>query len=224
MIDWNALLEPYHPSEIKFRVGSTSKDKTKGIALAYVDARTVMDRLDNIVQPQNWQDSYVETPTNRVICTISIFDGERWIAKSDGAGVTQFEGEKGAMSDAFKRAAVKFGVGRYLYELPTTWHPLKNGKYLEGTPDISKYVPNKKNTHAYRYGVALQENLNSIVAIKSAICAGDLPIAAEAYFEMDESDRTALNKAATKGGIFTTEEVNVIRSSEFRKAHFGDVS
>jgi len=28
---------------------------------------------------------------------------------------------KAAFSDALKRAAVKFGIGRYLYRLPTTW-------------------------------------------------------------------------------------------------------
>jgi hypothetical protein len=44
-----------------------------------------------------------------------------WLWKADGAGDTDVEAEKGALSDAFKRAAVRWGVGRYLYGLPSPW-------------------------------------------------------------------------------------------------------
>jgi Rad52/22 family double-strand break repair protein len=44
-----------------------------------------------------------------------------WLWRSNGAGNTSFEGEKGAYSDAFKRAAVLWGVGRYLYSLTNPW-------------------------------------------------------------------------------------------------------
>jgi len=221
MIDYFALGEQFHPSEVKWRVGSTTKDKTKGIGLAYVDARTVMDRLDHVVGPQFWQDSYTETASGRVICSLSIFDGE-WITKSDGAGDTSYEGEKGAISDAFKRAAVKFGIGRYLHELPNSWFELKaGGKQFATKPDITNYTTNSRNTHAYRYGMALQEHFESIAAIKAGIAGGDLSAASEAYFELDEDTRMALNKAATKGGIFTTQENEIIRSTEFRETFYG---
>jgi hypothetical protein len=45
--------------------------------------------------------------------------------KSDGAGDSDVEAEKGAVSDAFKRAAVKWGVGRYLYDLDSPWVALE---------------------------------------------------------------------------------------------------
>jgi len=48
-----------------------------------------------------------------------------WIWKADGAGDTDVEAEKGAISDAFKRAAVKWGVGRYLYDLDSPWVALE---------------------------------------------------------------------------------------------------
>jgi hypothetical protein len=115
------LMKPFPPESVSWRVGSTNRDKTKGMALAYIDARNVMDRLDNVVGFNNWQDEYVETPKGRVICRIGIKVGEDWIYKSDGAGETSYEGEKGAISDAFKRAAVKFGIGRYLYSLKAPW-------------------------------------------------------------------------------------------------------
>lgn len=133
------LAEPFE--KVHWRVGSTNAKKlgckpweaTKGLPLCYIDARDVMDRLDAVVGPQGWQDEYTETPSGRVICSLSVVlpVGERttdWITKSDGAGDTGTEGEKGAISDAFKRAAVKFGIGRYLYDVKAGWVDLQNGK------------------------------------------------------------------------------------------------
>lgn len=124
---------------IHWRAQSVSKknpDAPKAMALAYMDARDVQDRLDEVCGPENWSDSYVETPKGRIICTISINCGVAWVSKSDGAGDTAVEGEKGGISDAFKRAAVKWGVGRYLYDMPTPWVECKlwNDKWSGWTP------------------------------------------------------------------------------------------
>jgi hypothetical protein len=124
-----ALLAPFPGEAIHWRVGSTNSEKTKGMALAYLDARDVMDRLDEVFGVDGWQESFKETPTNRIICRLACrfpaqdSDG-LWVTKSDGAGVSDIEGEKGAISDALKRAAVKFGIGRYLYRLPAQWVPI----------------------------------------------------------------------------------------------------
>lgn len=107
--------------KIHWRSQSMNREGTSAMALVYMDARDVMDRLDAVCGPHNWQDSYVESAKGRVICTISILIGDQWVSKSDGAGDTAVEGEKGGISDAFKRAAVKWGIGRYLYDLPATW-------------------------------------------------------------------------------------------------------
>lgn len=95
------------------------------MALAYIDARDVMDRLDWVVGPANWQDRYPFVGC----CEIGIKVGGEWLWKSNGAGVTQVEAEKGQYSDAFKRAAVLWGIGRYLYDLPNKWYKLKEGGY-----------------------------------------------------------------------------------------------
>jgi len=84
-------------------VSKNNPDNPKAMALAYMDARDVMDRLDAVCGPHNWQDSYVESAKGRVICTISILVGDQWVSKSDGAGDTAVEREKGGISDAFKR-------------------------------------------------------------------------------------------------------------------------
>jgi hypothetical protein len=116
---------------ISWRAQSVTKEGTKAMALAYIDARDVMDRLDTVVGPVNWQDRY-EFHGSRTICYLSIrIDGE-WVTKADGAGDSDVEAEKGAISDALKRAAVKWGIGRYLYALEAPWVPCEttewNGK------------------------------------------------------------------------------------------------
>lgn len=132
------LSAPFPPDAIHWRAQTLTQDKSKALALAYLDARDVMDRLDAAVGPANWRDSYEETPTGRLLCTLSIrIDGE-WISKSDGAGNTDVEGEKGAISDALKRAAVKWGVGRYLYDLGNVWAACEtgqNGKWKSWKPE-----------------------------------------------------------------------------------------
>ena len=110
------LKEPFAANQINWRTGGGN------IKLAYLNARNVMQRLDQVVGAENWQDRYEET-AGRLMCYLSIrVDGE-WITKADGSGDTKIESEKGGISSAFKRAAVKFGVGRYLYYLPTSAGP-----------------------------------------------------------------------------------------------------
>src|SRR5688572_21062906 len=116
------LCEPFPSEYIEWRVGPTNADKSKGMALAYIDARAVMDRLDAVCGPDGWQCNYAFGSGTSTVCNLGVKmpDGE-WIWKADGAGATDVEGEKGALSDALKRAAVRFGVGRYLYEMPNVW-------------------------------------------------------------------------------------------------------
>lgn len=120
MVDFTALAAPFPANKISWRVGSTTQDKKKGLALAYVDARDVMERLDEVCGAGGWQCRYPHAGA-KTCCDIGLLISEQWVWKSDGAGDTDFEGDKGAFSDAFKRAAVRWGVGRYLYGLPTQW-------------------------------------------------------------------------------------------------------
>ncbi len=120
-----ALAAPFPPDRISWRVGSTNGDKTKGMALAYIDARDVMERFDAVVGPAGWErrHPHVEKTTT---CEIAVWiEGRGWVVKADGAGDTQVEAEKGSLSDSFKRAAVNWGVGRYLYDLKSPWVELE---------------------------------------------------------------------------------------------------
>lgn len=122
MVDFKALAAPFPPEEVSWRLGSVSKAKMQGMALAYLDARNVMDRLDDVCGPDGWQAVYPHAHA-KTVCNIGIWCGpERgWVYKANGAGDTDIEGEKGAMSDAMKRAAVCWGIGRYLYSLKSPW-------------------------------------------------------------------------------------------------------
>ncbi len=121
--DTLALLhQPTPPERIKQRQGPG------GRTLDYVDARYVMDKLDEL-GPENWQDLYVQNDPNSVLCGIGINIDGQWIWKYDVGTPSDIESEKGAHSDAFKRAAVKWGIGRDLYGPHSS-----NGTGRAGTP------------------------------------------------------------------------------------------
>lgn len=134
MVDFAQLAAPFNPREVSWRIGSMKKDKTAGMALAYIDARVVMDRLDAVCGPAGWQCKYSHA-NGKTVCDIAILikhdQGHEWIWKADGAGDSDIEAEKGALSDAFKRAAVRWGIGRYLYELPSPWVEVDEWKRIK---------------------------------------------------------------------------------------------
>jgi len=120
------LKQPFDTSKVKVR-------KQANMHLHYIDARDVMARLDSAMGPLNWEDEYREV-MGRIVCTLKLRFGDEWISKSDGADDTKIEGAKGGISDAFKRAGVKWGIGRYLYYLPNTenlppWADPDSGKW-----------------------------------------------------------------------------------------------
>lgn len=104
-----SLNDPTPQSEIKQRQGPG------GRMLSYVDARFVMDRLDAAVGPENWQDKFEDRIDGSVRCGIGIQTKEGWVWKWDVGDPSDIEATKGVHSDAFKRAGVKWGIGRDLY-------------------------------------------------------------------------------------------------------------
>lgn len=129
-MNWDEIMKelrkPFPVSSIHFRVGARTKDKKKGIALAFIDARDAMERLDAVVGPHNWQRRYPWSDGKRLYCEVGIRADGEWIWKGDGAGETQVEAEKGAFSDAFKRACVNWGIAQYLYDMPNAWVELND--------------------------------------------------------------------------------------------------
>ena len=122
---YEKLKEKFDEKDLEFRVGATNSDKTMGLALAYVQARAIQNRLDEVLGFENWKVSYKEIQGG-FLCTLSIRINDEWIEKEDGASVTEFESVKGGISNAFKRVASSgFGIGRYLYNARNSWYPIK---------------------------------------------------------------------------------------------------
>ena len=110
------LKELAEPMPYKWRIQSYSKNKPAASCVAYIDARDVQQRLDDVCGPENWQVKY-EVINNRLFASIGIKCGEEWVWKQDVGTESNMEKEKGQASDAMKRAAVNWGVGRFLYSL-----------------------------------------------------------------------------------------------------------
>jgi hypothetical protein len=118
-----ALASPFDRTEIKFKPQAVKGNRA--LPVAYVDVRVVQDRLDEVLGVENWQDEYQMLPEGSVVCRLRLKIGGRWITKMDVGSPSEQPDSgdriKAAFSDALKRAAVKFGVGRYLYRLKLDW-------------------------------------------------------------------------------------------------------
>lgn len=133
MIDLSKLKEPFPASDIEWRVSRAGTSGRGGIycrVLAYITARAIQQRLDDVCGPENWR---VEEPRlieingkTAFAVGISIRVGrwvmendreDPWVTKWDVAEPTNIEPAKGGFSGAMKRAGAQWGIGRYLYHL-----------------------------------------------------------------------------------------------------------
>jgi hypothetical protein len=147
----NVLAAPFDPADIHFKPQAISGNRC--LAVAYLDARAVMDRLDAVCGI-NWQDSYDVLPNGSVVCRLSIVVNGQPIVRADVGSPSEQPDDgdrmKAGFSDALKRAAVKFAIGRYLYRLPKTWvdyDPAK--KAIKAPPQLPAWaLPAKRQTAA----------------------------------------------------------------------------
>lgn len=124
------LQAPFPADAIEWRVQSSgfSGEKPWARIVAYLTNRAIQDRLDEAVGPENWRNEYVAGPQGGVLCGISLYlpkaDNSaeyHWVTKWDGAENTDIEGVKGGLSGSMKRAAVQWGIGRFLYDWGEAW-------------------------------------------------------------------------------------------------------
>ena len=147
------LKEPFPETDIEWRPQQTGIGKNTGkpyaMLLVYITSRAVMDRLDEVCGPENWKNEYTQAPNGGVLCGISVWIndtyGTQWVTKWDGAENTNVEAVKGGLSSAMKRSAVHWGIGRYLYKLPTTFATFND----YGKRKIS--IKNKNQYKTYKY-------------------------------------------------------------------------
>ena len=152
-VDWHELLEhlsyPFPEEAISWRAGATTGDKKRAQALPYADPRAYEDRL-NEVCPGDWSVAFRPWGESRIICDLTIHGVSR-------SSTGEFEEDKRAFAQgtvaeaqAFKRACSKFGLGRYLYDIPTAWveYDAQKSRLVE-TPKLpSRFLPSSKPSKA----------------------------------------------------------------------------
>jgi len=112
-----ALAQPFETVDFLPKANSGGM----ALGLPYIDARDVMRRLDAVVGAEwTWDYEVLSADCKRVKGKLTV----RGVTRCD-AGEADREDEplKSAVSDALKRCAVHFGIGRYLYFLPQVWAP-----------------------------------------------------------------------------------------------------
>ena len=150
-----ALEVPFHPSQIEWRVMNTTKNgqPIRGQVVPYADQRAYTDRLNALFTPAGWTRRYTIHASSNfergqdkkivakvlVSCELAIF----------GLGTHSATGEEfaddpnaltAAEAQAFKRAAVCFGLGRYLYYFTGAWVDLDDHKRPKSLPQLAGWA------------------------------------------------------------------------------------
>lgn len=197
------LRAPFPTDNLSFRPGATTKDKTKAIALAYIDARDVMQRLDEFVGPENWQCRYPFSGC----CELSLkIDGE-WITKTNCADQSNIEGVKGQASDSFKRAGVLWGIAQYLYDAPNKWYVLDEYKKFT---DIAKQEI-RKDIAAFSIDYFIDRDFlhEESGKLHAAILTNENEVASSVWNDLTEIEQNIMWRG---GKYFTQETKTLIRS------------
>ena len=168
---FSALAADFHPSEVRSKPGR-GRD-----VFYYVTARTVMNRLDEVAGPENWWAKYLPGE-HGVLCqlTIRLPDGREITKENLGAKAGMQDAgddDKSGVSDALKRAAVEWGIARYLYR--------------DGVPDYAGVpAPVEANGHAAEPAAGRTERAEAIDFRKVfAILVSDLHARADEHYRKD---------------------------------------
>lgn len=137
----------------------------------FVDARAIQDRFDEVFGIDNWQVSYEKWGEKATKCTISVFLNERWISKEDGSEESDYSSVKGGFSNSLKRAAVLWGVGRYLYNVKPTKVELStcsngpNNIYISYQKKGYYFIPPSMLQQKHKQGSSKKEPSNGQVSL-----------------------------------------------------------
>lgn len=115
---WDMLLEPFPPEEMLWRVEALSKDKRKALVVPFVSHSALLDRLDEVLGPQGWQDSYEVLQVQPNLCAVKC---RLTILNTSKEDLGEGDSLKAAFAEALVRAAAKFGVGRRQTQLEQQW-------------------------------------------------------------------------------------------------------
>jgi hypothetical protein len=206
-VNWNELLErlaePFPASAISWRAGSLTRDKKRAQALPYAEPRAYEDRL-NTVCPGLWSVTFKPWGESRIICELTIGELTRSSTGEESGG---FAPGTSAEAQAFKRACSKFGLGRYLYDIPITWveYDEERGRLLE-TPSLpERFLPAPKvevpNVLSEERAEAMHQELEKLGLTREAqyrLAASVLGHGVERFSALSEAEALEIWKQAKK--------------------------
>lgn len=164
------LRAPFQADDISWKPQTVNYKTGTALAVAYADPRCYVDRLNDAFGVGGWSDHYEfiatpfnkyikgkaawgdkpatedkQVPGNKVVCVaiITIHDNESSNIEVSSTGDSDASDDNAATSaeaQAFKRAAMKLGIGRYLYELPKVTARYKDGQWLDGPPNLPDWA------------------------------------------------------------------------------------
>jgi len=136
--------------EIPYKWRVQSANQYGASCVAYIDARQVQDLLDEVCGTENWQSRFIDVKGN-LFCEIGLKIENEWVWKSDCGTESNIEKEKGESSDSFKRAAVMWGVGRFLYNLKVIKLPVKQdgNKFSPFSESRGKFIKDAASITAW---------------------------------------------------------------------------
>ena len=140
--------------EMPFKWRVQSANQWGASCVAYIDARDCQDLLDKVCGAENWQTIYYES-AGLLFCKVGIkIEEDEWVWKSDTGSESNVEKDKGHVSDAFKRACVNWGVGRFLYSKDIVKLPVKEKN--------NRFAPYSQKSGKFIYGDDITKWCNSL--------------------------------------------------------------
>ncbi len=142
-VDWaylqKELAKPFPAEVILWRAGAQTRDKKRAQALPYAEPRIYEDRLNDVCGG-NWSLTFKPWSENRIICELTIYGVTRASTGEENDG---FAPGTAAEAQAFKRACSKFGLGRYLYDVPIQWvdFDTEKGRLIETPTLAARFMP-----------------------------------------------------------------------------------
>lgn len=144
--DLTRLAARFPAADVEWKVIESSvRDNKPIVSVApFLDARSIMERLDQIVGPGGWTTDVKAAPNSLdgVVYGLSLCLNGQWITKYDGADIPPLTGgrqadrTKSALTMGLRRAAMLWGVGRYLWALPKRMRPVIGPSYSAATPNF----------------------------------------------------------------------------------------
>ena len=185
---WSALSAPLPPGVISWRQdGRPVSRDGRHIArfVAYIEANTVRERLDSVV-PGEWDLTLELLPpvtgldddANQGACSFKARLQILGVIREDvGTG----KDYKQAATDAFKRAAVRFGIAHELYAYEQNW------VQMDGDGKYAKPIEDPAVAYARRYGKEKPAVVKPARAAKAARTehVADLSLASDAAASAD---------------------------------------